>query len=67
MAFAVVVSRMGGPSILPAIGVRAALLHGNSPCNEKWDNKWKSVGLFLLLPLEDIPALQFLVPCYYSY
>ncbi|CAM6043203.1 unnamed protein product [Sphagnum compactum] len=42
MAFAVVVSRMGGPSLLPAIGVRAAFLHGNSPCNEKWDNKWKS-------------------------
>jgi hypothetical protein len=58
MAFAVVVSRMGGPSLLPAIGVRAAFLHGNSPCNEKWDNKWKSVCLFFfLLPLKDIPAL----------
>jgi hypothetical protein len=28
--------------------IRVALMHGSSPCNEKWDNKWKSVKPFLL-------------------
>lgn len=34
--------------------IRVAMMHGSSPCNEKWDNKWKSVKLFLLS--ENLPS-----------
>lgn len=49
---AAVVWRQGGG--YGASLIRVALMHGSSPCNEKWDNKWKSVKPFLLS--ENLPS-----------
>lgn len=47
---AAVVWRQGGG--YGASLIRVALMHGSSPCNEKWDNKWKSVKAISSLRVE---------------
>ncbi|KAG0565634.1 hypothetical protein KC19_7G003000 [Ceratodon purpureus] len=48
MAWFAVVARHGGwgaacTAFLASFGVRVASIHASPSCNEKWDNKWKSM------------------------
>jgi hypothetical protein len=55
MAWVVVAWHGGGgaarcSALLASVGARVASIHGSPSCNEKWDNKWKSVTLLLSPP-----------------
>jgi len=49
-------------AFLASIGIRVASIHESSSRREKWDNKWKSVKLLILLS-----ANQFLKGRFFEY
>jgi len=46
-------------AVLASIRIRVASVHESSSCQEKWDSKWKSVKLLILLSANQVLKERF--------